>query len=500
MRFALVSDLHANWQAWNATLLDIRSLGADAILCLGDIVGYGPQPAEVLESVHANADYIVLGNHDAVIAGKLDPDLFNDTARSVIEWTHTRLGDNAIKFLRQLPLSIDAGDFRCAHGDFSKPAAFNYILEPLDALASWQAVPHPLLFCGHTHEPAVFVLEPDRSMRRETPADFALRPERRYLVNIGSVGQPRDAEARASYVLYDTDTCSIAWRRIPFDLDAYRAAIRQAGISEEASPFLTRDPRLGKPPVRERMNFSPATSPRQSVQDTVEVQEIRALRRQAKRWKRLAATAVSVAMLGGGAGGGAWWRHASRSLDIAAPPPPAWQAHVAAAEPDANLLPPLAVGPERAPIPGWTVRLGDKRAQTFQVEPAADEEDNGGLRLRLDSATLRDDIVLSSPRIPVRPGMRLQVTGAFLAAPDFDGYIGMIVSLEREVEDGPQTVDPFLTAPPNLRRRNNWMAAQRSFTTPAGARAVQVHVRGTFVGRVACRDLELRVRILPSSE
>lgn len=494
MRFALVSDIHANWQAWNATLLDIRSLGADAILCLGDIVGYGPQPAEVLESVHANADYIVLGNHDAVIAGKLDPELFNDTARAVIEWTQGRLGDNAMKFLRQLPLSIDAGDFRCTHGDFSKPAAFNYILEPLDALASWQTVPHPLLFCGHTHEPGIFILDADRSMRREPPADFTLLPDRRYLINIGSVGQPRDAEARACYALYDTDTGAIAWRRIPFDLDAYRAAIREAGIAEEASSFLAYDPRVGKAPVREHMNFSPATSPQQSVQNTVEVQEVRALRRQAKRWKRLTAAALCIALLGGGAGGGAWWRHARRSLDVGAPPPSGWTEHVARAVPDANLLPALTASSNLEPMPGWTVRLGDKRAQTFFSEAVSDEEENGGLRLVLQSETLRDPIALTSPRIRVQPGMRLQLSGHFLMGPDFDGNIVMVVSLERESGEALQTVDPFLTAQPTLRRRHHWMAAQRTFDVPAHTRAVRIHVRGTFTGRVTCRDLELRPR------
>jgi diadenosine tetraphosphatase ApaH/serine/threonine PP2A family protein phosphatase len=498
MRFAVVSDIHANWQAWNATLLDIRSLGADAILCLGDIVGYGPQPAEVLESVHAHADYIVLGNHDAVIAGKLDPDLFHDTARAVIEWTRRQLGDNAIKFLRQMPLSIDAGGFRCTHGDFSRPAAFNYILEPGDALASWQTVSHPLLFCGHTHEPGIFILDADRSMRREAPADFVLRPECRYLVNVGSVGQPRDAEARAGYALYDTDARAVTWRRIPFDLDAYRQALQVAGVSESASPFLAYDPRAGIAPIRERMNFSPATSPRQSVQNAVEVQEVRALRRQAQRWKRLTAAALCIALFGGGALGGAWWRHSRRALHLAAPPAPEWQARVRTPQPDANLLPPLASSAGRAPITGWTVRLGDRRAQTFFTRTATEDgetEENGDeLRLILESETRRDPIALSSPPVPVHPGMRLQVLGAFRMEPDFDGHIGLVVSLERESEDGPPAVVPFLTVPPALKRRDRWLAAQRTFDVPARTRSVTIHVQGRFTGRVACRDLALRVR------
>lgn len=492
MRFALVSDIHANWQAWTAVLLDIRSLGADAILCLGDIVGYGPQPAEVLESVHANANYIVLGNHDAVIAGKLDPDLFNDTAREVITWTQGQLGDNAIKFLRQLPLSIDAGDFRCTHGDFSKPAAFNYILEPQDALASWQTVPHPLLFCGHTHEPGIFTLDPDRSMRHEPPADFTVRPEQRTLINIGSVGQPRDAEARACYVLYDSDTRAIEWRRIPFDLDAYRQALRHVGLTEEASPFLAHDPRLGMAPVREHMNFSPATSPQQSVQNTVEVQEVRELRRQAKRWKLLTAAALGLTLIGGSAGGSAWWRYSHRTLEIAAAPPPGWtHEHVL---PDTNLLPPLEASTHQTPIRGWTVRLGDKRAQTFHAAAAMPEDETPSVRLTLSSETQRDPIVVSSPRLAVEPGMRLQVSGCFLKDETFDGTITMVIALEREDEGTAYWTDPFLTVTPTLRRRHDWIMAQRSFDIPARAQAIQVHVRGVFTGTVVCRDLELRLR------
>ncbi len=495
MRFALVSDVHANWQAWNAALLDIRSSGVDSILCLGDVVGYGPQPAHVLESVHANVDHIVLGNHDAALIGKLDLDLFNDSARAMIEWTRGQLGPNAVKFLGQLPLSIDAGDFRCTHGDFSRPAAFNYILDVQDALASWQAVTHPLLFCGHTHEPAVFLLEADRSMRRASAGDFTLPPQTRALINVGSVGQPRDGEARAGYVIYDTDRAAIQWRRIPFDLDAYRAAVRRAGIPEEASPFLALDPRADKAPVRAHMNFSPATSPGQSVQNTVEVQEVRALRRQARKWKRLTAAALLATLAGAGVGGTAWWRHARRAEILAAPPAAAWSRQIAQAPRATNLLPPLRPAAPGQAIPGWSLQLGDRRRQQIHVvEPAPGEETDGGLRLRMISETARDPVGVSFPEIPVQEEDRLQAFGLFRTDPGFAGNVVMVVALVREIEGATQIVDPFLTFQPALRRRHNWMAAQRTFDVLAGTRAVQLHIRGEFTGQVDCRDIELRLR------
>ena len=151
MQVALTSDIHANLQAWNAVLLDIRSLGLDNVFCLGDIVGYGPNPAEVLSSVHSNVEHLVLGNHDAVVCGKLKADLFNDSAAELIRWTATRLNNKAVNFLASLPLTIDCGDFRCSHGDLSDPAAFNYISEPEDAAPSWMRTEGHLFFVGHTH-------------------------------------------------------------------------------------------------------------------------------------------------------------------------------------------------------------------------------------------------------------------------------------------------------------------------------------------------------------
>ena len=145
MRYAIVSDLHANLPAWTAVLLDLRSLDADRIICLGDLVGYGPQPAEVLRSVYAEVNHVVLGNHDAVVCGKLDGSLFNETARQIILWTRDRLNAQALRFLRSLPLSLRGGGFRCAHGDLADPAAFRYVIDPADAAPSWSAVEDRLL-------------------------------------------------------------------------------------------------------------------------------------------------------------------------------------------------------------------------------------------------------------------------------------------------------------------------------------------------------------------
>ena len=217
MRIAIVSDIHANLQAWNAALLDIRSSGVDHILCLGDIVGYGPNPAEVLESVHANVDYLVLGNHDAAACGKIDARLFNANAQQIIQWTRGRLTRSALRFLETLPLCLEGEFFRCTHGDFSAPGMYQYIAAAEDARASWGAVTEPLLFVGHTHQPALFLLGTSGIPRSVEPQDFALEEDKRFLVNVGSVGQPRDGDPRAAYAVFDAWANEIALRRVPYD-------------------------------------------------------------------------------------------------------------------------------------------------------------------------------------------------------------------------------------------------------------------------------------------
>ena len=117
MKIAFVSDLHANLQAWRAVLSDIKSMRLDAIICLGDAVGYGPNPADVVASLAANASHCLLGNHDAALCDKIPTSSFTDEAAKVIEWTRGRVGKNVYRYLSGLPLTLAAGDFRCAHGN-----------------------------------------------------------------------------------------------------------------------------------------------------------------------------------------------------------------------------------------------------------------------------------------------------------------------------------------------------------------------------------------------
>jgi putative phosphoesterase len=232
MRYAIVSDIHANWQAWQAVIRDIRNIGVDCIICLGDVVGYGPQPAKVTREVRENCENFVLGNHDAVVAGFLDPAIFNDGARNIIKWTTDQLDDEAREFYASLPMVLEAERFICVHAEVARPQRFGYIVKPEDARESFKATDRDLIFVGHTHKPGVFVLAPNSGVisLEPSPEKYDLCHDRRYIVNVGSVGDPRDGDLRAGYCLYDDQANSIRIRRVTFDIQGYADDLEAANL------------------------------------------------------------------------------------------------------------------------------------------------------------------------------------------------------------------------------------------------------------------------------
>ena len=265
MRYAFVSDIHGNLTAWNTVLQDMAVHRIDRIVCLGDTVGYGPQPAECLQSVYARVHAMVLGNHDAVVGGRMSSSHFNDRARRAIEWTQARLGEPARRLFADLPMVLKGRGFRCAHGDFTDPAQFRYVFTPEDAAANFAAVPEPLLFVGHSHEACFFVTGESGAVYKLAPEDFALEDGKRYIVNVGSVGSPRDGDLRACYVIYDEEKKSVWFHRVAFDVDAVRAAVRAAdGLDPDDVQILRFAASRERATVREAPDFSPADNERAS--------------------------------------------------------------------------------------------------------------------------------------------------------------------------------------------------------------------------------------------
>jgi diadenosine tetraphosphatase ApaH/serine/threonine PP2A family protein phosphatase len=232
VRYLLLSDLHANAQALDAVLSDAARLGFDRAIVLGDLVGYGADPADVVARTFALAPHVVIrGNHDKVCAGLSPTWTFNDAARTSIEWTRAALGDAPLARLAALPqgpLDVD-GEFAICHG-----APFDedhYIMTMPDLVRACRTSPQPVCFFGHTHVPFVYI---EGGSGGPTAAGDEYRcvvpAGRAAMLNVGSVGQPRDGDPRASYGVYDASARDLRIRRVGYDVAGAQRRILEAGL------------------------------------------------------------------------------------------------------------------------------------------------------------------------------------------------------------------------------------------------------------------------------
>ena len=221
MRYALVSDVHANLQAWRAVYNHIQTEQIDEIISLGDIVGFGSEPARVLESMTANVSTFVQGNHDAAVCGQIHMNHFNKSARHILEWTKDRLDPGAIRFLQSIPLAVAGDGFVCVHGDLAEPEKFRYLHKPQDAFPTWQATDEQVIFIGHTHIPGIHMVGEMGMPHWLPPQELRLGADMRYVINVGSVGQPRDGKLEACYCIFDTDKKLVTFKRIPYDVEEF---------------------------------------------------------------------------------------------------------------------------------------------------------------------------------------------------------------------------------------------------------------------------------------
>ena len=254
MRYAILSDVHANADALRAVLVDARDMHADRLVCLGDVLGYGPDPVAALETVYSRVHVCLAGNHDDAVCGRCPTDGFNAFAAAAVARQRQALTAEALGWLRKLPYTCELGGFACAHGDFSDPPAFNYILDPADAMPSWEVRSEQLLFVGHSHQPGIFVIGGHGVPHGLAPADFVLEEGKRYIVNVGSVGYPRSGLCRSFYCLYDDRSRTVLFRSLPFDLEGYRAKMGGKGL-DEAPWVAARAQERAVPAVRSGANF-----------------------------------------------------------------------------------------------------------------------------------------------------------------------------------------------------------------------------------------------------
>lgn len=235
MKLALVTDLHANREAVAAVRAHAQQQHIDRFVFLGDLVGYGADPAWVVDWVRdevARGAWVVKGNHDHAVAGSA-PSTMRDEVQQAIAWTQQQLSSDQLDFLSQLPLECQAQDLLFVHANAVAPAQWAYIESRSDAGRSLQATTQRVVFCGHTHAPMLYHLSRLGKLGEFTPmagTPVPLMPQRQWLVIPGAAGQPRDGDPAACYATYDTRDFALTFWRVPYDHDAAAAKILKAGL------------------------------------------------------------------------------------------------------------------------------------------------------------------------------------------------------------------------------------------------------------------------------
>jgi diadenosine tetraphosphatase ApaH/serine/threonine PP2A family protein phosphatase len=234
VRLAIFADIHANRQAFAACLVAARAKGAERIVCLGDVVGYGADPEWAVDTVMALAGEgapVVLGNHDNAIATAAES--MNAEAQAAIEWTRGRLSVPQRQFLAGLPFTVAEETRLYVHSEASNPARWRYVHDAADAGRSMIATSAHITFCGHIHRPALYSMSVTAKMTSFVPVTgvpVQLLRGRQWLAVLGSVGQPRDGNPAASFVMFDTEKNEITYHRAPYDIAAAADRIRANGL------------------------------------------------------------------------------------------------------------------------------------------------------------------------------------------------------------------------------------------------------------------------------
>jgi diadenosine tetraphosphatase ApaH/serine/threonine PP2A family protein phosphatase len=237
MKVAILTDIHANREAFEAVLGDARAHGAEQIVLLGDIVGYGPDPewcCDMAMQLQTEGALCVQGNHDAAASGA--PEQMSALARRAIDWTKPRLSEHHRAYLAGLPLTATAGDMLFVHASANDPGAWSYVTSDTRAAPSFRATTARLIFCGHTHVPLLASADVGGVVREQ-----AFRPDlaipllrsRRWLAVVGAVGQPRDGVPQAGWAMVDTTRNELNFRRTPYDTQRTADKLRAAGLPED---------------------------------------------------------------------------------------------------------------------------------------------------------------------------------------------------------------------------------------------------------------------------
>ena len=232
MRYAVLSDIHGNLEALEAVLGELTGEKIDEYLCIGDVVGYGADPAQCIKIIRSlTPAAFVSGNHEWGTAGFLELDYFNEYARRAVEWTRGALSCCDIDYLKSSKLICEYNGFTLVHGGLKEPSKFPYIVDSQDAYSNMSLMNNGLCFIAHTHIAEIYRSVKGGAIRLEHNS-FKIEEGVKYVVNVGSVGQPRDMDPRASYAVFDSAEERIEIKRVCYDFTRTQAKILKAGLPE----------------------------------------------------------------------------------------------------------------------------------------------------------------------------------------------------------------------------------------------------------------------------
>ena len=240
MRYAILADIHGNLEALETVLADAKKMGCTHYACLGDVVGYNANPKECLDIIREMGMPCVKGNHDEYCSVDMELEGFNPNAAEAVTWTRQQLSNEDMKWLRDLRYIRLVASFSIVHATLDGPQRWGYVFDKLAAAASLTYQNTSVCFHGHTHVPVAFVR--DNSVRGGVYTKFRIEPGKKFFINVGSVGQPRDGNPRSAYVVYDLEENSVELRRLDYDIATTQLKIRAAGLPERLADRLA----LGK--------------------------------------------------------------------------------------------------------------------------------------------------------------------------------------------------------------------------------------------------------------
>lgn len=239
MRYIIFSDLHSNLEALTQFEKNIETITHDKLVCLGDIVGYGADPNPCVEWVMENVDFSVAGNHDWAAVDKTETSYFSLNAYASCQWTRKKLTDENKNFLRSLSIDREEGGVYWVHASPNNPKAWHYVTSKSDGERLFQSFDAPICFVGHSHKPVFLEQTPNGDVKSYVSDNWKIKPENRYIFNVGSLGQPRDGNPDPAFMVYDSENRTVKIHRFQYDLNSAQNKIRENGLPSDLADRLT---------------------------------------------------------------------------------------------------------------------------------------------------------------------------------------------------------------------------------------------------------------------